>query len=633
MRESKFIEQNAEKWKRYEQGLKSNDLGADELEKSFVELNDDLAYARTFYKHRSVRVFLNNLLTPVYDRIYKRREFSWSKVSDFFILKAPAIHYKARWYILISFLIVSLGFAIGFFGTRHDYDFAHTVLGSGYVHMTEENIAKGDPLGVYKYESTSEMFFGIATNNLKVGFLYFMMGAFFAVGTMYFLLLNGIVLGVFTYMFTSRGLTGEYLLTVYQHGTLEILGLVVEGAAGIMLGAGILFPGTLTRLQSLQNAARRSITMFMVCIPIIITAAFIESYLTRFTEINNYLRATIILLSLFFMLFYFVVYPWLKFRNNKQFDILKDELKPAENISIQKGEMLSVGELLIHHLRRLQPAFTGRVVFSVLSGLAALLLLHFLRPDFINDEVAFQLRLWKFKLMETFSGGFFETMLGSLRLILWNVYASRFLFDTGSFIWLFPSIVFIFSGVFYLTQKNGEHYFAKPRWWVSAWQSLLLGFILALTLFIFESYWWLALWLVWPWLSHATGIAWVYHHGNIFKGLSSAFSLIFRQPLRFLGSIFLMALIWFLLMLGFWLIITLLMMYTRNMHGTGLLSANVLNFYVWLNYLVWPFLALFGSGLFAGNGAIMYEKQTADTVQVKISEIAFRKEVYGVETE
>ena len=87
-------------------------------------------------------------------------------------------------------------------------------------------------------------------------------------------------------MFTSRGLTTEYLLTVYQHGTLEILTMVVEGAAGIMLGSGLLFPGTLTRLQSIQNAARKSIVLFMVCIPIIMVAAFIESYLTRFTEMG-----------------------------------------------------------------------------------------------------------------------------------------------------------------------------------------------------------------------------------------------------------------------------------------------------------------------------------------------------------
>jgi hypothetical protein len=69
------------------------------------------------------------------------------------------------------------------------------------------------------------------------------------------------------------------------------------------------------------------------------------------------------------------------------------------------------------------------------------------------------------------------------------------------------------------------------------------------------------------------------------------------------------------------------------MHGTSLTSVAIFKFYVWFNYLVWPFIGLFGAKLFAENGLIMYEKQTAATVNQKISEIAFRKEVYGVETE
>jgi len=633
MRESKFIDQNAEKWKQYEQGIRENNLSADELERSFIELNDDLAYARTFYKHRSVRVFLNNLLTPVYDRIYNRKEFSWKNIRDFFLIKAPAIHFKARWFILVSFLVVSIGFAIGYFGTRHDYQFAHTVLGSGYVHMTEENIAKGDPLGVYKYENTGEMFFGIATNNLKVGFLYFVMGALFCVGTMYFLLLNGIVLGVFTYMFTSRGLASEYILTVYQHGTLEILGLVIEGGAGIMLGAGLLFPGTLTRMQSIQNAARRSITMFMVCLPIIVLAAFIESYLTRFTEINNTLRALIILLSLCFMLYYFVIYPWLKFRNDKKFDILKDELKPEQQHDLKRGDILTAGELLVHNLRNLQQKFTSRVVFSALCGLAALFLLWLINREFIQTEVEFQLRQWKFKVSETNFESIFDTIGSSFKLIMWNVYACRYIFDSGSFTVLLSIGFLFFTSVFAVLIRSLHFGNSHPKIISALWQSLVLSFIMVGLLNLAGSYWWIILWLAWPVLAHVSGIAYGYLDGNIFKGLSVSLGLCFRQPLRFAGVVLLMALIWFLLMLGIWALITILIFYTQNMHGTSLTSVAIFKFYVWFNYLVWPFIGLFGAKLFAENGLIMYEKQTAATVNQKISEIAFRKEVYGVETE
>ena len=48
MREAQFLKQNAEKWKQYEAELHA-DISADTTAARFVELTDDLAYARTFY--------------------------------------------------------------------------------------------------------------------------------------------------------------------------------------------------------------------------------------------------------------------------------------------------------------------------------------------------------------------------------------------------------------------------------------------------------------------------------------------------------------------------------------------------------------------------------------------------------
>jgi hypothetical protein len=48
MRESRFIEENADKWQKLENSLKENTLPAAELERAYTELNEDLAYARTF---------------------------------------------------------------------------------------------------------------------------------------------------------------------------------------------------------------------------------------------------------------------------------------------------------------------------------------------------------------------------------------------------------------------------------------------------------------------------------------------------------------------------------------------------------------------------------------------------------
>jgi hypothetical protein len=46
MREPIFVKQNAQKWERFES---SHSQGPDELADSFIQITDDLAYAKTFY--------------------------------------------------------------------------------------------------------------------------------------------------------------------------------------------------------------------------------------------------------------------------------------------------------------------------------------------------------------------------------------------------------------------------------------------------------------------------------------------------------------------------------------------------------------------------------------------------------
>ncbi len=56
MRETKFIEQNKEKWADFEQMLREDRRDPEKLNDLFVQITDDLSYARTFYPNRSVRM-------------------------------------------------------------------------------------------------------------------------------------------------------------------------------------------------------------------------------------------------------------------------------------------------------------------------------------------------------------------------------------------------------------------------------------------------------------------------------------------------------------------------------------------------------------------------------------------------
>ncbi|MBC7426280.1 MAG: stage II sporulation protein M, partial [Bacteroidia bacterium] len=317
MRETQFIEQNKEKWKSFEEQLRSSKVNPEQLREQFVQVTDDLSYSRTFYKNRSVRVYLNSLGTTVYGKIYRNKTDFLKSVKSFFTYDVPLISYKSRYIYLLSFVLLIISVAIGMISSHKDPEFASSILGSGYISKTMENIKNGNPMGIYKDTPPFSMFLAIARNNLMVGFYFFIFGLIFSYGSIVLLVRNGIMLGTFMYFFYSRGLSLEFNFTVWMHGTIEIIGMIFECAAGVVLGRGLLFPGTLSRYKSFSLWARRGTMLYLGLVPFIIFAAFIESYLTRLTDISNVIRGLIIFGSFMLMVFYFVIYPLRKFHNKE----------------------------------------------------------------------------------------------------------------------------------------------------------------------------------------------------------------------------------------------------------------------------------------------------------------------------
>ena len=130
------------------------------------------------------------------------------------------------------------------------------------------------------------------------------------------LLQNGIMLGAFQTFFAQHGLLWESALAIWLHGTIEISAIIVAGAAGIAMGNGWLFPGTYSRLYSFRRGAMRGLKIVIGTVPLFCVAGFIESFLTRHTEYSNVFRLTIISASALFIVYYYIVLPYLRNHNH-----------------------------------------------------------------------------------------------------------------------------------------------------------------------------------------------------------------------------------------------------------------------------------------------------------------------------
>lgn len=310
MKEISFIRTNIDKWKDAELVVEGDvDDSPDRLSDVYIDLTSDLAFAQSHFPNSRVVDYLNSLCAALHQRIYSTKRERWSRIITFWTREVPDCMYENRKLLLFSFCFFLLSVLIGVVSQLLDPDYCETILGPGYVNMTLENIEKGKPVDVYSSDSEIFSFLGITLNNIKVSFLIFVSGILTSIATLYMLFYNSVMIGCLETLFFQHGCLVESLLAVFLHGTLELSAIIIAAAAGLALGNSWLFPGTYSRIASFRRGAKRGLKIIVGTVPIFIVAGFIESFLTRHTEIPDALRLTIILLSLLFVIGYFVLLP------------------------------------------------------------------------------------------------------------------------------------------------------------------------------------------------------------------------------------------------------------------------------------------------------------------------------------
>ena len=310
MREAAFVRQNKDKWVKYESLLQNNrSLSPERLSDIYVDLSDDLSYSKTFYSKSNTTAYLNGLASSAHQKIYKSRKESGGRFIKFFTHEFPAEFHKHQKLLFLSFAIFTGFCIVGAYSSTSDAAFVRSIMGDAYVNMTLENIANDDPMAVYKEMNEMDMFLGITINNIRVALTAFTLGILAGIGTIYMLMQNAIMLGSFQYFFYEKGLLWESARTIWIHGTIEISVIIIAGCAGLVVGKSMLFPGTYTRLRAFVHGVKEGLKIVVSTVPFFIIAGFLEGFVTRQTQMPDWLAILIISGSLGLILFYYVYYP------------------------------------------------------------------------------------------------------------------------------------------------------------------------------------------------------------------------------------------------------------------------------------------------------------------------------------
>jgi uncharacterized membrane protein SpoIIM required for sporulation len=91
---------------------------------------------------------------------------------------------------------------------------------------------------------------------------------------------NGLEIGVIATACSRAHMALDLFSFVAAHGALELPSIFIAGGAGLRLGAGLLFPGVLSRRDSLALGAREAIRLLAGVVPLLVVAGMLEGFLS-----------------------------------------------------------------------------------------------------------------------------------------------------------------------------------------------------------------------------------------------------------------------------------------------------------------------------------------------------------------
>lgn len=188
-------------------------------------------------------------------------------------------HYRSFWLAFLLFFGPSL--VMGTI-TFLDPSLTYSLMGERQVVNMEsmyhpENKKNGRPLN-RKAETDLAMFGYYILNNVSIGFRTFAGGIVFGVGSVFFLVFNGVVIGGVAGHLSHPPFHTAFWSFVCGHGPFELTAIVISGAAGLLLGYSLIRPGRYRRIDSLKKQAPVALKLVLGAALMLIIAAVVEAF-------------------------------------------------------------------------------------------------------------------------------------------------------------------------------------------------------------------------------------------------------------------------------------------------------------------------------------------------------------------
>lgn len=240
-------------------------------------VSTDLMRARTLGCSRDVIAYLDALTARAHNALYAASRSDRRLKLVELVLEFPRAFRRAWPFMLVSGLLFWLPFALGWFGALHQSGFAEKVLPTSTLEQMVDSYSTGFNAGRDAGTDASMTGFYVY-NNVGIAFRCFATGILFGLGSIFFLVYNGLVTGtVFGYVARS-GHALNILTFTCGHSPFELTAVVIAGGAGLCMGYALLGRSGLTRVASLRAVADDLISLVLGAALFLLIAALIEGW-------------------------------------------------------------------------------------------------------------------------------------------------------------------------------------------------------------------------------------------------------------------------------------------------------------------------------------------------------------------
>ncbi|HPE59781.1 MAG: stage II sporulation protein M [Thiothrix sp.] len=305
MKQSLFVAENEALWQQLEAWLAHRQLPKREQRKQPLPqpLEDFPAAYRRLCHHLALaqsRMYspllierLNRLVVEGHQHLYSARMHFWHRVVTFYLRELPRL-VRTEWHALALSALLFFGSLAGMIiAIQLNPELVYAVLPGEQVAAMEQMY---DPdnrsrIGREREADSDVLMFGFyIRNNTGIGFQVFAGGLLYGLGSLFFLLYNGLVIGAVAGHLTHIGYIETFWSFVAGHSAFELTAIMLSGVAGFKLAQALIMPGRKSRRQALLDNSRIAIRIIYGAATLFIMAAFVEAFWSSQTVISPLIK-------------------------------------------------------------------------------------------------------------------------------------------------------------------------------------------------------------------------------------------------------------------------------------------------------------------------------------------------------